>query len=192
MTQPVARYTRTAIFLHWLIAVFLLLNSAVGVAAANFVSDSTRRELLNLHKPLGIMLLALIVIRVAWRVLNRPPILPATVGEWEQRASKWSHRTLYLVMLVLPLSGWMLTSAAPKPHSIMIGDWAFPFLPMARSWAMADSAHTVHVVTASALAVFVILHILAVVHHSRRGASVLPRMLFGSLTGSGFAPHPDV
>lgn len=192
MNTAAARYTRVAIILHWLIAALLLLNGALGVLAANFSDPLSRRSLLDFHKPLGLFLLALIVARVAWRLFHRPPLLPETLMAWEVRASGWSHRLLYAAMLILPISGWLLTSFAPQPHPILVGGVQIPFLPVQRSGPGASLSHNVHVASSVGLALLITLHILAVVHHARRGASVLPRMLFGARDGSRSAQLPDV
>ena len=107
---PPTRYTRMAIALHWLIAVFIAVN--VGLAlSVNLLPDSAVRPVIDLHKSMGITVLGLVILRVLWRLSHRPPPFPAKYSPWERLSAHGVHYLLYALMLALPLSGWLHDSA---------------------------------------------------------------------------------
>src|SRR5689334_20858717 len=103
-----ARYTAVAVILHWLIAVFLFGQIAFGWFLESVPRGSPLRGFyVNLHKSTGLTLALLILVRIGWRLLNRPPPLPAFMAGWERRAANWSHVALYACMVGMPLSGYL-------------------------------------------------------------------------------------
>jgi cytochrome b561 len=105
-----ARYTRVAMLLHWLIALLMIANIALGLSFAR-VSDDMVRPLIDLHKSIGITVLGLAILRLLWRATHRPPPLPPTYPRWEQSAAHWAHWALYGLIFALPLTGWLHDSA---------------------------------------------------------------------------------
>ena len=110
-TAFVARYTRTAVILHWLIAVLILVNVYLGLSANYWLPDEQIRAAIEQHKSIGITVLGLALKRLQWRYSHRPPPLPAGFPRWEYRAAHVAHFFLYLLMIGLPLSGWAHDSA---------------------------------------------------------------------------------
>jgi cytochrome b561 len=104
------RYTRTAIILHWLIAVLIIVNVVLGLSA-DALPDGWVRPVIDTHKSIGITVLGLALLRLLWRASHRPPPLPREFPSWERMAAHIAHFLLYLVMIALPLSGWMHDSA---------------------------------------------------------------------------------
>lgn len=103
-----ARYTATAITLHWLIALLLLGQFAFGLLLADIPRGTPARGIyVNLHKSSGILIGLLILLRVAWRLTHKPPPLPATMPAWQRDAARLSYIVLYLCMVALPLSGYL-------------------------------------------------------------------------------------
>ncbi|MFC6337938.1 cytochrome b [Pseudomonas sp. CCM 7891] len=110
--SPLAR------LLHWLMALMVIAMLFIGAGMAASVSE--RHEwLLHLHKPLGIAILALVIVRLVVRFSTRQPPLPVDLPLWQVLAAKVSHVVLYALMLVLPLLGWSMISAAGDP--VMLG-----------------------------------------------------------------------
>ncbi len=108
-----ARYTGPAIALHWIIALLMIVN--VGLAWTWPVApDEAVRPLINNHKSIGITVLALVSMRLLWRMTHRPPALPDHHRPWEKRAAHAAHGLLYIIMFALPLSGWIMDSAWDK------------------------------------------------------------------------------
>ncbi len=105
-----ARYTQTAIVLHWLVALGMLLN-VVLIWTVDYVAEDRQRSVIDLHKSIGITVLGLALLRILWRYANPPPPLPAGFAGWEKQASHVAHLALYAVMIGLPLSGWLHDSA---------------------------------------------------------------------------------
>ena len=104
------RYTRTAMVLHWLIALLIICNVVLGLTAESF-PDSWVRSIVDTHKSIGITVLGLVLLRILWRVSHRPPPLPKAFPKWEHMAAHIAHFLLYLLMIGLPLSGWLHDSA---------------------------------------------------------------------------------
>jgi cytochrome b561 len=131
MLQP--RYDRTAVAVHWAIGGLLLAQMVFGFLLDDIAPRGTpsRGLVINLHKSMGLVLLALIVWRVVWRLTHRPPPWPADMPTWQQRAATWGHRGLYAFMLVMPLSGYVASNFSKhgvRFFGVMLPPWG-PDLP---------------------------------------------------------------
>src|SRR5438874_12531647 len=111
--------------LHWTMAAMVLTMLCIGVAMV--VSLANYHVLLSIHRPLGIAILILVVVRFVNRLLNRPPPFPATMSPAECLAAKASELTMYGLMFVLPLVGWGMLSAARYPI-VLYGSVHLPFI----------------------------------------------------------------
>ncbi|MGH8157760.1 MAG: cytochrome b [Rhodanobacter sp.] len=119
MNSDVHSFTLAARVLHWLMAIMILAMLFIGVGMVASVSD--RHEwLLRIHKPLGIAILILAVVRLAVRLRHPPPALPEDLPALQQLAALASHWLLYLLMLAMPLIGWAMLSAGGYP--VMLSD----------------------------------------------------------------------
>ena len=107
---PAPRYSGGAITLHWIIAVGILCNVALAWCI-DLLSDDWVRPAIDTHKSIGITVLGLVLLRILWRASHRPPPLPDAFPKWERAGAHAAHLLLYVVMLGLPLSGWMHDSA---------------------------------------------------------------------------------
>ncbi|MEC5404072.1 cytochrome b [Paraburkholderia sp. MPAMCS5] len=105
-----SRYTRTAILLHWLIALLMIGNVVLGLSADSLPDDWVR-PVIDTHKSIGITVLGLALMRILWRVSHKPPPLPHEFPAWEKIGAHVAHFLLYLLMIALPLSGWLHDSA---------------------------------------------------------------------------------
>ncbi len=116
MKMPLANsktaYGAVAQTLHWLVAAGI--TAQFGWAWRIDQTDSIRTQfaLVNQHKSIGMTVLALVVIRLLWRAFNRPPPFPSSMSLWEKITAVTAHWLLYALILAMPLSGWMYTSAA--------------------------------------------------------------------------------
>jgi cytochrome b561 len=116
------RYTGVAIILHWLVAFLMLGNVALGLLAESLPEEHIRQAI-DTHKSLGITVLGLALLRILWRIGHRPPAWPeGALTPMESRVSHIVHGLLYLLMLGLPLSGWLHDSAwkAAESHPMTI------------------------------------------------------------------------
>ncbi len=121
------RYTGIAILFHWLIAGFIIANLLI-VWSVDAFPEAQQRPLIDLHKSIGITVLGLAIMRLLWRFANPPPPLPEAYKPWERKAAHWAHIALYVLIIALPLSGWIHDSAwkgAPThPLSLF---WVIPW-----------------------------------------------------------------
>ncbi|MET0968060.1 MAG: cytochrome b [Tardiphaga sp.] len=108
--MTIERYTRTAMVLHWLIALFIFINVAL-IWSVDILPEDSIRPVIDAHKSFGITVLGLVLMRILWRFANRPPPLPDFYAPAEKTAAHAAHIALYGVMLALPLTGWMHDSA---------------------------------------------------------------------------------
>jgi cytochrome b561 len=109
-----ARFPAASRLLHWLMAAMIVAMLFIGVGMA--ASVSARYELLvSIHRPLGIAIFVLCVIRFVNRFFNPPPELPDTVPSLQRFAAKAAHGVLYTLMFIMPLVGWGMLSAARYP-----------------------------------------------------------------------------
>ena len=116
-SQP-QHFAPLARLLHWLMALMIIAMLFIGAGMVASVSE--RHEwLIHLHKPLGVAILLLVILRLAVRFSTRQPPLPADLPGWQALAAKASHVLLYALMLVLPLLGWAMISASGEP--VMLG-----------------------------------------------------------------------
>lgn len=185
VTQPAAqnkicrhagRYTATAQALHWITAALML--AAVVLAWVFMAMPDTadgRFGIITLHKSIGQTIFCLAVIRLIWRRLHPPPATAGRLARWEARCAQLNHWLLYGIMLAMPLSGYILATAASRPSPYF---WLFyvpqpPLVP-----AVAHAALRVHLIGQFFVYAFVGLHVLGAAWHVivRRDAT-LDRML---------------
>ncbi|WP_027132411.1 cytochrome b [Geminicoccus roseus] len=123
-----ARFTAPARLLHWVMAVLILAMLFIGVGMVSTVS--TRYPmLLAIHRPLGICILVLALVRLAWRLGQPAPPLPADLPAVQRAVARLSHYLLYALMIALPLVGWGMLSAQDYPIVLAPGLHLPPILP---------------------------------------------------------------
>ncbi len=142
MNPPSPTFSASSRVLHWTMAVMVIAMLFIGVGMAATVSDRYPM-LMSIHKTLGIAILVLTVIRFLNRLMNRPPPLPRDLPPWQRLAARGSHHLLYGLMLLMPLIGWAMLSAAPYPV-VLFGSLRLPaILPQSASlYALLRPAHT--------------------------------------------------
>ena len=177
-------YTRTAVTLHWLVALLIFSALILGWTMTDMAISPQRLKAFNYHKWIGVTVLWLAVLRLAWKLTHpAPPLLP--MPRWQQLAAHAGHGLLYLLMLAMPVTGWIYSNAAGYPI-VYLGRIPLPTL-VARDRALAAQWVQVHHWLAFALAAVIAGHVLAALHHHfvvRDGT--LRRML--AWRGTGAAP----
>ena len=164
--------------LHWIIAVLVLIQVVLGFMAVTWPLSPAKLDLFVLHKSTGMLVLALVLIRLAWRAANIIPLAASGSLALEQSAAKLCHFLLYLVLMFMPISGWIINSAAGIPLRLF---WQFP-LPaiIAPDKAVADAAERAHLALFVLLVVLLVIHVgAALLHHFSRRDAILTRMLPG-------------
>ncbi len=155
------RYSSVAIWFHWTIALLVILNLAVGLLHE---SIPALRSWMGAHQALGLAILALTAARIAWRLAHRPPPLPSRTPIWERALAHSSHTLLYVLMLALPMTGWIMVSGGGKPGGVSIfGLFGVPYLPVSK--ATGHLGHDAHGVLGWVMLALVVLHIAAALRH---------------------------
>jgi cytochrome b561/polyisoprenoid-binding protein YceI len=130
MAASRTRYTTVAIVIHWLIAAAIIFQIILGWRMGDGPKGPTTYALFQLHKSIGITILLLSLARLAWRLFNKPPAAPEGQPKWEQTASKLVHVGFYVIMIGLPLTGWILVSASRVPiPTLLYGVVPWPHIP---------------------------------------------------------------
>ena len=162
------RYSRVAILFHWTIAALVLANLWIGLIGGS----------MSAHKAIGITVLVLTLGRIGWRLGHASPPLPAGTPAWERLAAQSTHALFYLLLIVLPMSGWAMVSGAKRYPLDWFGLFPIPYLPISDS--AAHLGHELHEVVGLGMAGLVALHVAAALrHHFLLRDGVLARMLPG-------------
>ena len=167
------RYSRGAIAFHWVIAVLVLFNLFVGLFHESLLEGV---RVMPAHKATGIAILGLTLGRMVWRLAHKPPHLPDAMPGWEKAIAKAVHFILYALLLILPLTGWLLSSNPERPRPIdWFGLFQIPVLPATPG--IAGTAHEAHELLGYLMAALVVIHIAAALrHHFVLRDRVLARM----------------
>jgi len=178
-TNSNTEYTSTAIILHWLVAGLVIVQFVLANLGerAEDAEDLVRElALFANHRSVGITILVLAIIRLLWRWRNPPPPLPDCLPRWQVIASRTSHWSLYGILLAMPLSGWLMTSAG----DVSVSWFSLVQLPdfVAPDHELHEAFEEVHKLLAKLLFVIASLHILAALKHRLFDKDgVLQRML---------------
>jgi len=113
------RYNGVARALHWAMALLIILALVLGIGHDALPKDWA---VIPIHKSIGLTVLALTLVRIVWRLANPAPRLTVAMPSWEKGAAHATHALFYIFMIVLPLSGWIMTSAGTRPLN-----WFFLF-----------------------------------------------------------------
>jgi len=171
MKTEVSRYNNVAVVLHWLTALLIIGMLAGGKYMVSLAeSDSLRFTLTQWHKSFGLTILALTLLRIIWRLTHKTPALPATMRTWERGVAHASHALFYLLIVFLPLSGWLLVSASPLNITTYLFDWVrVPHIPIVSNTSdkaeFAERFHQLHFYASTVLIVLLLLHVSAALRH---------------------------
>ena len=168
--------------LHWLIVALIALQATLGLTGLLLPLGMEKLAVLARHKSIGITILGLAVLRLLWRWLNPAPPLPCNLTPLERFLAHFTHVTLYVLLLAMPLTGWMMSSARGFPVSWFNLRQLPDLVP--KSEALYDALVRTHAALAIGLAVTVALHVAAALkHHFVLKDDTLRRMLpFGRIT----------
>jgi cytochrome b561 len=170
------RYSATAIALHWLVALMLLGSATLGLYMVDLQLSPTKLKLYSWHKWLGVTISLVAAGRLFWRLTHPAPALPATVPVWQRRAAALSHTLLYALLFVIPLSGWLMSSALGV-QVVVFGVLPLPDL-LEKDQVLGERLKLAHVVLNLVLLALVALHAAAALkHHFLDRDEVLFRML---------------
>ena len=187
--NTVLRYGNVAMSLHWLIAAAVIANLCIGLYMSDLPrGDMSKFQLIALHKSIGLTVLALSVLRLAWRLVNPVPPPPKGMDPWLKLAGRAMHFALYFLIVAIPLAGWLMVSVGsmghPTPVFGLFGWPSAPFLadiPRNAGHPYHEAFETAHVWLAWSAIVLIPLHVAAALYHQFvRRDDVLARMLPGT------------
>jgi len=174
----VMRYATPAVVLHWLVALLIFAGFPLGLYMVDLPLSPDKLKLYSYHKWIGITVLLLVAVRVSWRLTHVPPPLPASVAAWQRQASAVVHGLLYLLMIAIPLSGWLMSSAKGF-QTVWFGVLPLPDL-IGKDKALGDQLAEVHTILNFTLLALVVLHVgAALQHHFIERQPFLQRMGWG-------------
>lgn len=171
------RYGAVAQLFHWAIVVLVITQFVLATRAHDLPTYSPARvNMLADHKSVGITILLLALLRLGWRSLNPVPPAPVTTPYWQHRAARISHLLLYALILVMPVLGWLMSSA----RGFSVSWFRVVTLPdfIGRNESAFELLHAAHATLAKVLALVAIVHAgAALKHHFIDRDNVLRRML---------------
>ena len=149
---------------HWLIVALVLAQLGLGVFAASLPIGLARLQWLSRHKSLGLAILAVVLLRLAWRAMNQPPPLPGSIPGWQRRAAVVTHWLLYLLLVLAPLAGWLHASATGLSVN-WFGLYLVPDL-VAKDPELAEVFKQLHLALVALLALLIVGHAGAALRHA--------------------------
>ena len=170
------RYTGPAILLHWLIFALIACGFMLAVYMVDLPLSPQKLKYFSWHKWIGVTVFLLAVARLAWRLTHHAPPLPESLPAWQRRAAAITHAILYALILVIPLTGWIYSSAAGVP-TVYLGMAQLPDL-LAKDKALAEQLKLVHITLNYTMLTLIVIHAAAALkHHFVDRDEVLARML---------------
>ena len=159
------RYTRTAIVFHWGIALLIVCGFSLGLYMTSLKFSPLKLSLYSYHKWIGVTVFSLAVLRLLWRLTHAAPPLPVTTPDWQRHVASALHALLYLLIIAIPLSGWLYSSSAGVP-TVPFGISALQ-LPdlLERNKDVAGSLKFLHMTLNYSLAALVCIHVAAALKH---------------------------
>jgi cytochrome b561 len=175
ITSAAMTYSRTAVVLHWSLAILILGQIALGWYLEGIPRGTPARSIyVNFHKSTGMVLGLLILFRSYWRLTHPAPELPGSRPAWERTAARVSHWALYACMLIMPLSGYIASNFSKWGvnffNTVKLPPWGI------ESQAVYDVLNTTHVVTSYVLVGLIAIHVLAALRHVMLRDGVFNRM----------------
>lgn len=169
------RYTRVAVSLHWLIATLIVVNLAIGWFHDSFAKP-VGSALISGHKAIGLTVILLALLRLAWRLSHRPPPFDPVMKAWERWLATATHWAFYLLMLAAPVTGWLMVSANGRATS-WFGLFDVPALPITGGKAAHEIYESRHELIGYLMLALIVLHVGGALKHHLQGH----RQLFGRM-----------
>lgn len=156
-------YGAVAKLLHWGILALIIAQYVMAESAEELADGPEKLGVISNHKSVGMLVLLLVLARIGWKVANRGLPQPVPMARPQQIAAAAGHGILYLLILVVPLSGWLMASAAGHPPGFF-GMFDFPAL-IGQNHDLHEALEEVHETLFNAVVIVAVLHALAAVYH---------------------------
>jgi cytochrome b561 len=171
-----SRYTPTAISLHWVMALMILSAFALGLYMTELQLSPTKLKLYSWHKWLGVTIFLVAIARLLWRITHAVPRVPDSTPGWQRAAAAFTHWVIYALLIAIPISGWLMSSASGF-QVVYFGMLPLPDL-LHKDKALAEQLKVVHETLNYTLMALLVLHVgAALKHHLLDRDEVLHRML---------------
>lgn len=158
-------YSRVAIWLHWIIAALIIANITIGLLNEDMAREA-RRFWMGQHFAIGLSVLILSIARVGWRLANPAPPLLRDYAAWERVLARVTHTLFYLLIIGLPLLGWLAISTGRNGGSVdMWGLFSMPGLPVGADESAHKSLEQIHGLLGKVMLGLIVLHILGALKH---------------------------
>jgi cytochrome b561 len=159
-----SKYSKTAILLHWTIAILVVTN-VVLVSMAEELPRAAKAVYMNPHKAIGVSILALSLFRLFWRLGHKPPPMPDAITGWQAKLGKAVHMIFYFLIIAVPLSGWIMSSAHPQAPPVSFFGLFDITMPVGKSESLAGIGHDAHEILTKPLVILIFLHIIGALKH---------------------------
>lgn len=157
------RYGAVAQIFHWLTAVGVIAGFTIGLIMVDMAFSPLQLKLYSWHKWVGVCIFTLLFLRLGWRLWHPAPPLPASTPPWQRHAAHLTHWVLYALLLIIPLSGWLMSSAKGF-STVVFGELPLPDL-LDQNEALGDRLAVLHWWLNKTLLALVILHVAAALKH---------------------------
>ncbi len=175
------QYTLLAIGLHWWIALLIFIAFPLGIYMHDLPFSPNKLKLFSWHKWIGVTVFLFVVVRISWRWCHSPPALPDSIASWQKLATHVAHGLLYLLMVAIPLSGWLMSSAKGF-QTVWFGVLPIPDL-LGKDKELGNLLAIVHKTLNFSLLALVTLHVLAALKHHFIDKDVILRRMLSNRTG---------
>lgn len=195
-------YTRTAIALHWAVAVLIFAGFGLGLTMTDMPLSPQKLKFYSWHKWIGITIFALTAWRLLWRLNHPAPALPLQMPAWQQKAAHASHRLFYALFFAIPIAGWLFSSSMgvqtvylgylPLPDLLSkeIGDIALMATDAEKPFTIAELLRLTHKTLNYLMGLLVVTHIAAAIkHHVIDRDNVMTQMIPALKPLPGAAPE---
>ncbi len=180
-TELDRRYSGVAMLLHWLIAIAVVAQWRIAESAEHAASEAAGRAIMANHFSLGVTTLLLVLARLGWRFVRPNPPLAAHLAGWERALSRITHTLFYILLIALPLAGWVALSKFGSPVPVW-NLFALPPLPVAPDPAGGKAIFGLHATVGTVLLGLTVLHVLGTLKHTLidRDGNLLRMLPFGT------------
>lgn len=177
------KYGNVSKAFHWGMSIIIICLLIAGSIMINLEDGDTKWQIYTVHKSFGLIILALIPIRFAWKLRSITPTL-AMVPRWQKLTARSIHWLLYLAMFTMPMSGWIMATASGNPPNFF---WLFELpAPVPQDERLAEIALNIHYYAAWTLAIMLVIHLgIAIKAHFFDKNNILARMLPGENQAPG-------
>jgi cytochrome b561 len=158
------KYSKTAIALHWIIAILIVTN-VVLVSMAEELPRAAKAVYMDPHKAIGVSILLFSLFRLFWRLGHKPPPMPNAISGWQAKLGKTVHALFYFLIIAVPLSGWLMASAHPQAPPVSFFGLFDITLPVGKNEGLAGIGHEAHEILTKPLVILIFLHVIGALKH---------------------------